>query len=1107
MSKLIKLILSSFLITTLVTANAHQHGIDPGSASGEIENSAHADHTDADAKKEEKKKWDVANPPLETRSIPIEVSSGTWMSLDVSPDGKTIAFDLLGDIYTMSITGGQATNIASGLPWEIQPRFSPDGSQIAFISDRKGGDNIWVMDSNGENAKAISKEKFRLMNNPSWSPDGKYLVARKHFTTSRSAGTGEIWLYHIMGGDGIQLVKRSSETFQKELGEPIFSADGRYIYYSKNVTAGDPFIYAQDSNTDLFNILRYDMQSAKVDTSVSGEGGSVRPTPSPDGTQIAFVRRERTQSMLYVKDLSSGIERRIYAELDQDMQETWGVTGMYPNMDWTPDSKSLVFWAKGGIHKINVASTAVSNIPFEVKDTRDVIDPPRPQVSVAPEKFETKMPRFASYSPDGSKAVFETLGRLWIKKADDAKATRLTSDKSDRRELFPSWSRDGRSIVFVIWNDNDLASIHTISGSGGAEKKVSEDPGHYRRPRFSPDAKTIVFEKGKGGRLVSGNWSEVPGIYTIAARGGKAKKVLDEGSWPHFGAGNGRLFFTRGGKTVDLVSVNMDGLDERIHATSKLVAEYQVSPDGENLAFHENYDVHIMPMLPGPQSVAAGRKGTALPQVEVSGNGSTYMHWSDAGQQINWSLGPVLFSTKLDDLHPVETALANKQDNSNGDDDENDKDEPKFEPPTNGLNLAMTFESDKPSGSIALIGARIVSMADENGGVIENGTIVIQENRIIAIGSDIAVPAGATTIDLAGKTITPGFIDAHAHGPQGDDDIIPQQNWSAIAHLAMGVTTIHDPSSQANHIFSAAEYQRAGLQLAPRTYSTGEVVYGAKAPGFYASIESYEDAQEHVFRLAEQGAHSIKNYNQPRRDQRQQVVAAALEANIAVVAEGGSNYHMDMAMVADGNTSIEHNLPQAMIYEDVLSMYSQTQVAYTPTLVVTYGGLAADPYWRQATDVWLHPILSKHVPPKRLQANTVRRTTAPEQDFVDAVSAKTAHMLKKRGVMVSIGAHGQQQGLAAHWEMWSFVRGGFSPIEALQAATIVPARHLGFDQDLGSLEVGKLADLVVLNSNPLEEITNTDKVSMVMINGRLYEAATMNEVYSSDKKRSAYYWE
>jgi imidazolonepropionase-like amidohydrolase len=216
---------------------------------------------------------------------------------------------------------------------------------------------------------------------------------------------------------------------------------------------------------------------------------------------------------------------------------------------------------------------------------------------------------------------------------------------------------------------------------------------------------------------------------------------------------------------------------------------------------------------------------------------------------------------------------------------------------------------------------------------------------------------------------------------------------------------------------------------------------------------------------------------------------------------------MDMAMLADGNTSIEHNLPPAMLYEDVLSMYSQTEVAYTPTLTVTYGGLAGDPYWRQATDVWLHPILSQHVPPTILQSGSVRRTTAPESDFVDGVNANTARLLMDRGVLVSIGAHGQQEGLASHWEMWSFVRGGFTPWQALRAATLAPAQHLGFDNDLGSLEVGKLADLVIMDANPLEDIGNTDEIDMVMLNGRLYDADTMNEVVTGDAEREAYYWE
>lgn len=396
---------------------------------------------------EESEDWDVANPPLETRAIDINVTEGTWMSLDVSPDGQTIAFDLLGDIYTIPVTGGEATNIASGLPWEIQPRFSPDGSQIAFTSDRAGGDNIWVMDVDGSNARQLTEESFRLLNSATWHPSGRYIAARKHFTTSRSAGTGEIWLYHVLGGNGVQLVERPNENFQKELGEPIFSPDGRYLYYTQNVTPGNTFIYAQDSNTDLFDIRRYDMETGETDTAVSGAGGAVRPSPSPDGRYMAFVRRDRIRSGLWIKDLTSGEERRIVETVDQDMQETWGITGMYPNMDWMPDSNSIVYWSEGGIQRVDIASGEVTNIPFSVTDTRDVIDPPRPSVEVAPNEFQTRMPRFATASPDGSQIVYETLGQLWVRDANGGEPRRLTRDDGSRREMMPTWSAEDRKSV------------------------------------------------------------------------------------------------------------------------------------------------------------------------------------------------------------------------------------------------------------------------------------------------------------------------------------------------------------------------------------------------------------------------------------------------------------------------------------------------------------------------------------------------------------------------------------------------------------------------------------------------------------------------------------
>ena len=1047
---------------------------------------------DEDQKQDEK--WDVSAPPLTTREIPVDVREGTWMSLDVSPDGRMIAFDLLGDIYTIPVAGGEATSVASGLAWEMQPRFSPDGKKIAFTSDRGGGDNIWIMNVDGSDKRQVTKESFRLLNNVTWSPDGEYLAARKHFTTQRSLGVGEIWLYHISGGDGVQLVKRPSETHQKELGEPIFSADGRFIYYSQNITPGATFIYAQDSNGDLFHINRYEMATGEIETAVSGFGGAVRPTPSPDGKSIAFVRRERTQSKLYLKDLKSGAERKIYDDLDQDMQEVWAVHGAYPNMDWTPDSKSLVFWAGGKIRRLDLASGAVREIPFHVKDARSVIDPPRPQVAVAPDTFATAMPRFASVSPDGKRAVFESLGKLYVKALPGGEPRRLTNAR-DGFEFFPAWSYDGGRIVYVSWTDDGLGTIRTVGAGGGAGRAVTSEPGHYRRPRFSPDGRMIVFEKGSGGGITGGDWSEAPGVYRIASGGGAMTRVTDDGSFPHFGADSGRIYMTRfDGDTGKLISLDLEGFDERAHASGEMVTEYQVAPTGRHAAFAENFGAYVMPLTPGPQSIGAGRSASALPVTKASGDGATYMNWSRGA--LNWTLGPTLYSARTADLTPAAPA---------GD----DKDAVKYEPPSSGANLSISVRSAKPSGAVALVGARIVTMAGENGGVIENGVILIEGNRIAAVGSAAAMtyPADTPQVDMSGKTIIPGLIDAHAHGPQAADDIVPEQNWSAMAHLALGVTTVHDPSSAASHIFAASEYQRAGEILAPRLYSSGEIVYGAKAPGNYAIIDKYEDALAHVRRLKKQGAHSIKNYNQPRRDQRQQVVAAAISENIAVVPEGGSLFHMDLSLVADGNTSVEHNLPQSMLYEDVLSFYGATKVAYTPTLVVSYGGPAGDPYWRQATDVWLHPLLSKHAPPRRLQATSVRREKAPEEDYVDNQSAATAKLLADRGVLVSIGAHGQEEGLAAHWEMWSFVRGGWSPLDALRAATVMPAEHLGFDRDLGSIEPGKLADIVILDANPLEDIQNSDDISHVMLNGRLYDAATLNEMTTGGFRRAPYWWE
>jgi imidazolonepropionase-like amidohydrolase len=432
-----------------------------------------------------------------------------------------------------------------------------------------------------------------------------------------------------------------------------------------------------------------------------------------------------------------------------------------------------------------------------------------------------------------------------------------------------------------------------------------------------------------------------------------------------------------------------------------------------------------------------------------------------------------------------------------------------FKAPEQGQPVGFMAKTDRPSGRIAITGAKVATMRGPNADeVIEDAVIVVDGHRIAAIGpaGSVPIPADAKRVDARGKTIVPGFIDAHWHGGMGEDGIVPQQSWVNLASLAFGVTAFHDPSNRNDHIFPHAELQRTGQVLGPRIYGTGMVLYGAKGFGT-AIVNNLDDALTHLKRQQAAGAISVKSYNQPRRDQRQMLLEAARRTNMMVVPEGGSMFQLNMSQIIDGHTGLEHALPIAEVYGDVVQLWQQTKVGYTPTLNVAYGGLDGEHYWYARTDVWQHPLLSRYVPEPVLQARAVRRPTAPEEDFNVIRVARTAAMLQRAGVPAMIGAHGQREGLGAHWEMWMFGLGGMTPLEALRTATINPARHFGMDADLGSLEVGKLADLVIIEGDVLADIRQSDRISHVMQNGRLYEAATLAEIVSRQRPRPPLFFE
>lgn len=1044
-------------------------------------------------------KWSVENPPGPSKKATFTLNEGTWMNLDVSPDGQTIVFDLLGDIYSIPVKGGKATLLAGGRAYEVQPRFSPDGKQISYTSDKEGGDNIWIMNADGSGKHSITKETFRLLNNASWSPDGQYLVARKHFTASRSLGAGEMWLYNKNGGEGIQLTKKKND--QQDAGEPVISPDNKYVYWSEDVSPGPNFQYNKDPNQGIYAIKRLNRTTGNIETIAGGPGGACRPQLSPDGKFMAFVKRIRLKSVMYLQNLATGEEWPVYDELSHDQQETWAIFGVYPNFDWTPDSKNLIFYAKGKIWQLDVQGLNVTNIPFEVTSTQTITDAVHFQQKVYQDEFTAKMIRQTTTSPDGKMIAFNAAGYIYLKQLPNGKPERITA--TNDFEFEPEFSPDGKSLVYVNWNDELKGSINMIDLASKLVTRLTIEKGFYYSPKFSNKGDKIIYRKGEGNEQLGYAFGKNPGIYILPlTTGGMAtiggimpvttgtpQMVIDNGLRPQFTADDSHIYYQsyEGDKKAYKI-MDLSGANQRTLYTSQYATQFAPSPDGKWMAFTELFNCYITPMVSTGSAQNLSATNKAIPLSKLTRDAGTYLHWSKDSQKLMWTLGPKYFTRDIRNAFPFIEGAADKT------------------PPvdTAGTDIGLKLQTDVPDGKIAFTNVRIITMKGDE--VIEKGTILIDHNKIAAIGKTVDIPADAKVIDVAGKTMMPGIVDVHAHLHTSPDGVSPQQDWSYYANLAYGVTTAHDPSSNTEMVFSQSEMLKAGRMVGPRVYSTGSILYGADGD-FKVVINSMDDARSALRRMKAVGAFSVKSYNQPRREQRQQIIEAARELQMEVVPEGGSTFFTNMNMILDGHTGIEHNIPVWPVYKDVINLWNNSKTGYTPTLIVSYGTQFGENYWYDRTNVWKNDHLQNFFPTGILDARSRRRTTSEYGDYGHIEVSKYVKQIADGGTKVNLGAHGQIQGMGAHWELWMLAQGGMTPLQAIRCATINGASYLGMDKEIGSLEPGKLADLVIMNENPLDDIRNSEKIKYVMLNGRLYDVDSMNEIGNHEKPRLHFWWQ
>jgi Tol biopolymer transport system component/imidazolonepropionase-like amidohydrolase len=1083
----------------------------------------------------------INTPRPDARTVSFETREGTWMSVDVSPDGATLVFDLLGDLYTLPIAGGTATAISRGPAYDHHPRFSPDGKTIAFTTDEGGMENVWLADANGGNRRPLTTEKMAYVRSAAWLPEGDYVVARREDGKRAGLPPNELWLFHRFGGAGIKLT--AAADLNAATG-PVASRDGKFIYYAARRSR---FSYEPNLRNGLWSIIRYERATGEKTTLTSGIGGAGRPALSPDGATLVFVSRRDADTVLVARTLATGQERVLARGLTRDDQEGFAALDLWPNYAFTPDGRSLVYASKGHLHRLSLAAGATPEaIPFTAPVSQFLSPTVTRQDRVPQGPVDVRILRSAQQTPDGSAIVFEALGRIWVQPLAGGRASgaprRLTSAESPAREYTPAVSPDGRSVAYVSWTDAEGGAVWKVAlgASPSAPERLTTAAAHYANPAWSPKGDRLAIVRGSGLEF-RGQQPEEESAFELRwlpVSGGDPTLVTTVGSpagtrfhpTAAWSADGTRLLYGRPVELktpdedpkVDLVSVRLDGTDKRTLLRLPPADDLTPSPDGRWLAFTVRDQIHVTAIPPAQLEPAPeiGPKEGSVPVWLLSETAGNYVAWADAGKTLTWTLGPVVHRVTLATAIAFAEEKARKAREKEaatpaqpaGAKPPTPPKEPRA-PASEQIAIALTAPRPSPQGSIALTGARVVTMNGDQ--VIASADLVVTGNRIAAVGpsGQVAIPEGARRIDATGTTIMPGLIDTHAHLHYSGFETFPETKWEYAANLAYGVTTVYDPSAPTLDVFAQAELVEAGLMLGPRVLSSGMVLYGGQQTSFYAEVDSLDDARRQVRRMKAYGARMIKVYQQPRRDQRLWFAQACREEGMLLTVEGAGELHTDLTTVLDGFTAFEHALPYEL-HDDVVQLIARSGTYYTPTLLVAYGGPTGEFYFYQVANPHGDPMLGRFVPHRMLD-NFGRRTTwiSPDEYHFPVV-ARGAAAVQRAGGHVALGAHGQLQGLGVHWELWAHAGAGalngataMTPHQAWRAATRDAADKLGYLQDLGTIEAGKLADLVVLAADPLSDIRNSTRLKWVVKNGEVFEAETMKAVWPRERPLPPMFWQ